>query len=163
MSLGQPWKTAADADAGASKERRYPEAPRSYTIDDYHGTRVSDPYRPLEDPDSPETRAWVEAENKLTFKFLEAIPAREMLKERLTKLWDYEKFMVPFQEGNRYFYFRNSGLQNQSVLYTADSIEGTPKVLLDPNTLSADGTVALGGLAVSDDGKLLAYALADAG
>src|SRR5438477_12385539 len=84
----------------------YPEAPRSDTVDDYHGTKVADPYRPLEDPDSAETRAWVEAENKVTFAFLEAIPARSKLKERLTRLWDYEKFGIPHKEGDRYFFSR---------------------------------------------------------
>ena len=141
----------------------YPAAPRSDVEDDYHGTRVADPFRPLEDPDSPETRAWVTAENELTFGFLAQIPAREPLKRRLTALWNYEKFSVPFQEGDRYFYSHNSGLQNQNVLFTTDSLDAEPRVLLDPNLLSKDGTVALAGLSVSHDGKLLAYALADAG
>ncbi|HMB05893.1 MAG TPA: prolyl oligopeptidase family serine peptidase [Isosphaeraceae bacterium] len=142
---------------------RYPEAPRSDTVDDYHGTRIADPYRPLEDPDSPETRAWVEAENKVTAAFLEAIPAREAIKKRLTELWNYEKFGVPDQEGGRYFYTRNSGLQNQGVLYTIPALDAEPKVLLDPNTLSSDGTVALTETSVSHDGALLAYGLAAAG
>ncbi len=141
----------------------YPRAPQAEVIEDYHGTKVADPYRPLEDPDSGPTRAWVAAENKITFGFLEGIAAREPLRERLTKLWDFEKFSPPFTEGGRYFYSRNSGLQNQSVLYTADSLSAAPRVLLDPNTLSPDGTIALAGLSVSDDGKLLAYALAEAG
>ena len=93
MSMGH-WSEAGDANG-----RRYPEAPRSDTVDDYHGTKVADPYRWLEDPDSPETRAWVEAENKVTFAFLEAIPARDAIKKRLTELWNYEKFGVPFQRG----------------------------------------------------------------
>jgi prolyl oligopeptidase len=144
--------------------RPYPEAPRSDTVDDYHGTKVADPYRPLEDPDSPGTRAWVEAENKVTFGFLGSIPARTRIKERLTKLWDYEKFGIPSQEAGRYFYSRNSGLQNQSVIYTTrDLADADSKVLLDPNTLSPDGTVALSGMDVSRDGKLMAYGLASAG
>jgi prolyl oligopeptidase len=147
----------------AAKPRAYPEAPRSDTVDDYHGTKVADPYRPLEDPDAPETRAWVEAENRVTGAFLEAIPEREAIKKRLTELWDYERFGVPWQEGGRYFYNRNSGLQNQSVLYTLPALDAEPRVLLDPNTLSADGTVALTGVSVSDDGALLAYGLAAAG
>ena len=146
-----------------STSQRYPEAPRADVVDDYHGTRVGDPYRPLEDPDAEATRAWVEAENKITFGFLETIPARGPLKDRLTRLWDFEKFTVPFTEGGRYFYTRNSGLQNQNVLFAVDTLDGTPRVLLDPNTLSADGTVALAAAAVSDDGTKLAYALADAG
>jgi len=142
---------------------RYPSAPQSDTVDDYHGTKVPDPYRPLEDPDAEVTRAWVEAENKVTFAFLEGIPARQQLRDRLTKLWDFEKFTVPFHEGGRYFYTRNSGLQNQNVVYWATSLDAEAKVLIDPNTLTADGTVALAGMSISRDGKRAAYALADAG
>jgi prolyl oligopeptidase len=152
--------SAADAQLPPSA---YPKAPRADVVEDYHGVKVADPYRPLEDPDTGPTRAWVEAENKVTFKFLEAIPARQKVKERLTKLWDFEKFTVPFVEGGRYFYGRNSGLQNQNVIYWSRSLAGPPTVLIDPNTLSADGTVALAGLSVSDDGTKAAYALADAG
>ena len=141
----------------------YPDARKAGDVDDYHGKKVPDPYRWLEDPDSPETRAWVAAENKVTFGFLGSIPAREAIKARLTKLWDYEKFGIPTVEGGRYFYSRNSGLQNQGVLYSTPTIEGEPRVLLDPNALSKDGTVALSGLSISDDGKLLAYGLAAAG
>ncbi|MBI3838877.1 MAG: S9 family peptidase, partial [Planctomycetia bacterium] len=151
------------AEVANSKKRAYPDAPQADVVEDYHGTQVADPYRPLEDPDSDQTRAWVEAENKVTFGVLEKIPARGPLKERLIRLWDYEKFTPPFIEGGRYFYSRNSGLQNQSVLYTTESFDSAPKVLLDPNMLSADGTVAVAGLAVTDDGKKLAYALAEAG
>ena len=165
MILGQPSESRdeAKADSATASERRYPEAPRSDTVDDYHGTRVADPYRPLEDPDALTTRAWIEAENRITAAFLDAVPARGAIKNRLTELWDYEKFGVPFQEGGRYFYSRNSGLQNQSVLYTATALDAEPKVLIDPNTLSADGTVALAGGAVSHDGALFAYGLAAAG
>src|SRR4029078_8009602 len=120
------------------------------------GVKVADPYRWLEDLDSPETRAWVEAENKLTFGYLESIPQRTAIKERLTKLWNYEKYGIPFKEGNRYFYTRNSGLQNQAVLYTVNLLAGEPETLLDPSTLSSEGTVALSGIAVSNDGKRLA-------
>ena len=145
------------------KPRPYPPAPTADVVDTYHGVAVRDPYRPLEDPDSPESRKWIEAQNKLTFAFLEGIPAREQIKRRLTELWDYEKLGVPFVEGGRYFYTRNTGLQNQSVLYWADDPDAAPHVLLDPNTPSADGTVALTGTNVSDDGRLLAYGLASAG
>ncbi len=141
----------------------YPTAKKVEQTDDYHGTKVADPYRWLEDSDSPDTRAWIEAENKLTFDYLSKIPQREQIKQRLTKLWNYEKYTAPFKEGGRYFYFKNNGLQNQSVLYVADSLTDSGRVLLDPNTLRADGTVALGGLAVSDNGKMLAYGLAQAG
>jgi prolyl oligopeptidase len=147
----------------AEKAWVYPDAPRSDTVDDYHGTKIADPYRPLEDPDAPTTRAWVEAENKVTFGFLEAISRREAIKARVTELWNYEKFGVPSVEGGRYFFTHNTGLQNQSVLFSARSVDGEPRELLDPNTLSADGTVALAGTSVSDDGKLLAYGLARAG
>src|SRR5262249_51990614 len=139
------------------------KARKADVTDDYHGTKVADPYRWLEDPDSPETRAWVEAENKVTFAFLDAIPARARLRKRLTRLWDYEKFGVPSQGGGRFFLSRTSGLQNQRVLHPAASLAAAPRVLLDPTPLSADGTVALGGLEPSHDGTLVAYGLASAG
>jgi prolyl oligopeptidase len=141
----------------------YPVAPRSDTIDLYHGRKVADPYRPLEDPDAQATRAWIEAENKVTFAYLEGVPERVAIRERLTALWDYEKYGVPSQEGGRYFFTHNSGLQNQSVLYTAESLGRPHRVLLDPNALSADGTVALAATAVSKDGCRLAYGIAAAG
>ena len=142
---------------------KYPSARKSDQVDDYHGVKVADPYRWLEDLDSEETRAWVEAENKLTFAYLNDIPQRTMLRERLTKLWNFEKYGVPFKEGDRYFYTRNSGLQNQSVLYTVNALDAQPQMILDPNTLSSDGTVAVSGLQVSPDGKLLAYSLSASG
>jgi prolyl oligopeptidase len=145
------------------KKNSYPVAKKIDQLDDYHGVKVADPYRWLEDLDSQDTRNWVEAENTVTFAFLESIPSRSAIKDRLTKLWNYEKYSVPFKEGNRYFYTRNSGLQNQSVLYTVTSLDGVPKEVLDPNTLSTDGTVALSGMQVSNDGKLLAYSLSASG
>jgi prolyl oligopeptidase len=145
------------------KLNNYPPARKSDQIDDYHGTKVADPYRWLEDLDSEETRNWVEAENKLSFGFLASIPARNTIKERLTKLWNYEKYGIPFKEGNRYFYTRNSGLQNQAVLYTVTGLDAQPQMVLDPNTLSADGTVAVSGMQLSPDGKLLAYSLSASG
>jgi len=145
------------------KTNTYPVARKSDQIDDYHGVKVADPYRWLEDLDSEETRTWVEAENKLSFALLEAIPARASIKERLTKLWNFEKYGVPNKEGSRYFYTRNSGLQNQSVLYSVTSLDGQPQLLLDPNTLSTDGTVALSGMQISNGGKLLAYSLSASG
>jgi len=141
----------------------YPVTAMTNVVDDYFGTKVSDPYRWLEDDNSPRTKAWVEAENKVTFGYLEEIPERWTIKERLTRLWDYERYGVPFKEGGRYFFTKNDGLQNQSVLYTMASLEAEPVVLLDPNKLSADGTVALTSYAVSDDGNLMAYGLATAG
>ena len=145
------------------KTNNYPVARKGDQVDDYHGVKVADPYRWLEDLDSEETRRWVEEENKQTFAYLAEIPARTTIKERLTKLWNFEKYGVPFKEGNRYFYSRNSGLQNQSVLYSVNSLDAEPQTLLDPNTLSTDGTVALSGTAVSNDGKLLAYSLSASG
>lgn len=142
---------------------KYPDAPKTDQVDVFHGTKVPDPYRPLENPDAPESRKWIEAENKLTFDFLKTIPERDGIKARLTALWDYEKFGVPFREKNRYFISKNSGLQNQNVLYSTTNLSEKPKELLDPNTLAKDGTVALSGVAVSDDAKLLAYGLATAG
>jgi prolyl oligopeptidase len=158
---------AQNSNTGASqqmmKTNSYPVARKSDQFDDYHGVKVADPYRWLEDLDSEETRTWVEAENKLSFAFLEAIPARASIKERLTKLWNYEKYGVPFKEGDRYFYTRNSGLQNQSVLYSVSSLDAQPQLLLDPNTLSTDGTVALSGMQISNGGRLLAYSLSASG
>lgn len=141
----------------------YPQTLKTNVVDTYHGTRVEDPYRWLEDDNAEATKAWVEAQNKVTFDYLGRIPQREGIKVRLTKLWNYERFGVPFKQGGRYFYSRNDGLQNQSVLYVADSLEAEPRVLLDPNTLSKDGTVALAGYSVSEDGRLMAYGLSASG
>ena len=141
----------------------YPKAKTVDQADDYHGVKVADPYRWLEDTDSADTREWVEAENKLTFSYLDQIPYRGPIRERLTKLWNYERFTVPQKHGGRYFYQHNNGLQNQNVLLVAESLSGEPRVLLDPNTLSSDGTVALSGTANTDDGKLLAYGTAASG
>jgi len=162
-----PLTLAQTGTAGAAqkmiKPLSYPSARKSDQVDDYHGVKVADPYRWLEDLDSEETRNWVEAENKLTFGFLNEIPARSMFKQRITQLWNYERFGVPFHEGTNYFYSRNSGLQNQAVIYTVTSLDGQPTLLLDPNTLSTDGTIALSGTAVSNDGKLMAYSLSSSG
>jgi len=142
---------------------QYPAARKSDVVDDYHGTRVADPYRWLEDPDSPESRVWIEAQNRLTAAYLAEIPARATIRERLTKLWNYPKYGAPFRKAGRYFFLKNDGLQNQSVLYKQASLEATPETLLDPNMLSEDGTVALSTLAVSDNGRLLAYGTAASG
>ena len=142
---------------------QYPETRRSDQTDTYHGTTVADPYRWLEDPNSEETKAWVEAQNEVTFGYLRQLPTVEPLKKRLTELWNYERYSVPFKRGGRYFYYKNDGLQNQAVLYTQPSLEAEPTVLLDPNTLSEDGTVALGSIAVSENGRYLAYSLSSSG
>ena len=141
----------------------YPKTKTVEQVDDYHGVKVADPYRWLEDTDSAETHDWVEAENKLTFGYLDQIPYRGAIRDRLLKLWNYERFTVPEQQRGRYFYEHNNGLQNQNVLLVAESLNAEPRVLLDPNTLSADGTVALSGTALTDDGKLLAYGTATSG
>ncbi len=141
----------------------YPPATKGSQIDNYFGTKVADPYRDLENADAPATRKWIEAENKLTFDYLAAIPERKAINDKLTALWNYEKYSVPSQEGGRYFFTKNTGLQNQSVLYSGPTLPGEAKPLLDPNTLSQDGTVALSGTDVTDDRKLIAYGLAVAG
>lgn len=132
-------------------------------VDTYFGTQVPDPYRWLEDDNSLDTKAWVEAQNKVTFNYLEQIPEREQIKARLTKLWNYEKFSTPSKHGKRYFYSYNSGLQSQSVLYVTEDPKQAGRVLLDPNTLSKDGTVALSGTSFTDDGRLMVYSISVAG
>ena len=141
----------------------YPPTRKSDQVDDYFGTKVADPYRWLEDDNSAETAAWVKAQNEVTFGFLSKIPARERLRTRLTALWNYERIGSPSREGDRYVFSKNNGLQNQSVLYKARTLDAVPEVLLDPNALSRDGTVALGGAAFSDDGAHMAYAIATSG
>ncbi|HEX2093305.1 MAG TPA: prolyl oligopeptidase family serine peptidase [Longimicrobiaceae bacterium] len=159
-----PAPAAPPATDGVPESRSvYPETRRSDQVDDYHGTRVADPYRWLEDTDSPETGAWVEAQNRVTFGYLETIPERERIRRRLTELWNYERYGVPSREGGKYFFFRNSGLQNQSVLYVQRTLDAEPRVLLDPNTLSPDGTVSLTSLSVSEDGRTLAYGTSSGG
>lgn len=141
----------------------YPVTATVDQVDVYHGIPVADPYRWLENPDSPETKAWVEAQNQVTFSYLKSIPKRESLQARLMALWNYEKYGMPFKRGSRYFYSKNNGLQNQNVLYKIETLSSEPVVLLDPNTLSTDGTVALSGIAISEDGAKLAYGLSKSG
>ena len=141
----------------------YPETRRGDQADVYHGVRVADPYRWLEDTDAPDTKAWVQAENAITSAYLASLPEREAIRRRLTKLWDYPKYSAPFKRGKRYFYYENSGLQNQSVLYVTDDPARSGRVLIDPNTLSRDGTVALSALAVSENGRLVGYGTAASG
>jgi prolyl oligopeptidase len=158
-------ETAMHSSVESPTEKRmvYPDTPRVEQVDDYHGVKVADPYRWLEDLDSEATRAWVAAQNKVTGAYLAGIPEREPIRKRLKELWNYERYGVPIERAGRYFFTRNDGLQNQNVLYRVESLEGQPKVVLDPNTLSQDGTVALTGFSVSEDGKLLAYGLSSAG
>lgn len=135
----------------------YPNTARENVVDDYHGTRVADPYRWLEDTDSPRTAAWVARQNKVTESFLETIETRQALRKRIAEVWDYERFGVPSREGDKYFFSRNDGLQNQSVVYWTNDLEAEPKVLLDPNKWSDDGTASLTATPVSRDGKYVAY------
>lgn len=160
--FGVEWMNALQA---ADPAINYPAAARGSVVEDLHGTKVPDPYRWLEMDvrESPEVKAWVEAENKITNQFLAAIPEREGIRKRLTELWDYEKYSAPFKVGGRYFYRKNNGLQSQAVLYTLDKLDGEPRVLIDPNTWSKDGTIALGNVSVSEKGQYLAYAVQEAG
>ena len=158
-----PAPAAAAACVATGPALSYPLTKKVDQQDIYHGTTIADPYRWLEDANSAETKVWVDAQNKVTQAYLGQIPERETIKQRLTKLWNYERYSVPYKEGGRYFYSRNDGLQNQAVLYTMTSLADTPRVLLDPNTLAADGTVALSGTAVSPNGKYLAYGVAASG
>ena len=147
----------------ASSSFNYPPSAKINQVDHYHGVEVADPYRWLEDPSSRSTQDWIKAQNDLTFNYLAKIPVREKIQQRLTQLWDYEKYGIPFKRGYRYFYSKNDGLQNQSILYTLTSLDGEPKVLIDPNQWSDDGTVSLSNYSVSDDGKFIAYGISSSG
>jgi prolyl oligopeptidase len=140
----------------------YPQTPKGETVDVYFDTKISDPYRWLEDDKSPETAAWVKEENKVTYDYLAKIPFRDALKTRLEKLWNYEKIGAPFKEGNFIYYYKNNGLQNQSVLYRKDA-KGKEEVFLDPNTFSKLGTTSLGGVDFSKDGSKVAYSISEGG
>lgn len=147
-----------------SKRFLYHKARRDERVEnDYHGTKISDPYVWLEDPDSEETKAFVEQQNAITMPYLAECETRENFKNRLTELWDYPKYRCPFKRGSKYFYFHNSGLQNQSVMYVQDTLDSVPEVFLDPNNLSEDGTIALVGRSFSDNGELFAFSLSHKG
>ncbi len=141
----------------------YPQARQADVVDDYHGTLVADPYRWMEAPDAAETQAWIEAQNKLTRAYLDAIPAQKKLKQRLTELWNYPRYGVPSRHGDLYYYSKNDGLQNQSVLYSVEQLREEPEVVLDPNTWSADGTIALTRLSFTEDGRYLSYGRSESG
>jgi prolyl oligopeptidase len=158
------------AGSSAFAQTAVPPAPASYPqtkkvdqVDDYFGTKVADPYRWLEDDNAADTKAWVEAQNAVTFGYLSKLPGRDALKQRLTTLWNYERYGLPRKRGSHYVFTRNDGLQNQAVYYRAASLEATPDVLLDPNTLSTDGTIAVGSTTFSDDGRYMAYSLSESG
>ncbi len=163
---------------GAMARLTYPEAPTSDQVDDYHGTRIADPYRPLEDSDAPASRAWIAAQNELTERVLAGSPARRAIGARLAELWDYPRAGAPWRRGDRWFRLRNTGLQDQDVLWVADGpggdgpgadgpgadgVGGEGRVLVDPNLLSEDGTTTLADVAVSERGDLVACATSDAG
>jgi prolyl oligopeptidase len=149
--------------AETTLELAYPAARTVDQTDDYFGTMVSDPYRWMEDVDSAELKTWIDAENELTQRYLAQVPVRDTMQRRLMELINYERYTAPARRGARYFYSHNSGLQNQNVLYWQEGLDGEPKVLLDPNTFSEDGTVAISGISITDDGLLAAYSIADAG
>ena len=149
--------------ACASETFEYPESKKLDVVDDYHGTEVADPYRWLEDPNADDTKAWVRAQNDVTFPYLKSLPGRDRIESRLTTLWDYPRYSTPAKRGGHYFYSYNDGLQNQSVLYTMQGLDDEPRVLLDPNTFSDDGTVALSSLAISNNARYIMYGKSDGG
>lgn len=142
---------------------QYPETKKGETVEDYHGTKVADPYRWLEDDNSEDTKAWVKAQNKITFDYLATIPQRDKIKKRLEELWNYPRYSSPFKKAQYYYYFKNDGLQNQSVMYRQNGLTGKPEEFLNPNTLNKEGIAALGGTSFSKTGKYFAYSIAVAG
>jgi len=148
-----------------SPRMSYPKTAKVDQVDDYHGTRVADPYRWLEEDvrESKRVEEWVEAENKVTSTYLTSLPQRKPIHNLLERLWNYEKFGTPFKAGGRYCFYKNDGLQNQYVLYTQETLDDEPRVLIDPNKWSEDGTIALAGTAFSDDGRYVAYGIQESG
>ena len=143
---------------------QYPKTFRDTTvIDNYFGKLVADPYRWLEDDNSENTKRWVKTQNRVTFDYLDQIPYRKAIEKRLTELWNYERYSTPFKKGGKYYFFKNDGLQNQSILYEQETLRAAPKLVLDPNKFSADGTTSLAGYAFSKDGSLLAYQVSEGG
>ena len=158
-----PLLTSASIAQSASAPLSYPPATRGTQTDVYHGVTIADPYRWLETTTAPETKVWIEQQNRLSESYLSAIPERAAIRNRLTQLWNYARTSAPFKEGNRYFFFQNSGLQNQSILYVQDRRTAAPRILLDPNVLSSDGTVAVSTTAASREGRYLAYTISTSG
>lgn len=146
-----------------TQQYNYPIAEKVDTVDTYFGQQVADPYRWLEDDNSEQTAQWVAAENKITHEYLSKIPFREDLEDRLSEIWNYPKYGVPFKKGDNYFFFKNDGIQNQSVMYITNNLDDEAEVLLDPNKLAEDGTIALAGMGMSKDGKFMAYSTASGG
>ena len=162
LTIGLLW-SCQTSNQTADVNLNYPETQKIDTVENYFGTEVSDPYRWLEDDNSEETAEWVTAQNDVTFSYLDNIDFRDVVKARLTALEDYEKISAPFKRGDNYYFYKNDGLQNQSVLYRQASFDDEPEVFLDPNTFSDDGTTALGGLSFSSDKKYVAYAISEGG
>ncbi|MGH9408368.1 MAG: prolyl oligopeptidase family serine peptidase [Vicinamibacterales bacterium] len=154
---------AAATPSMQTQHLKYPVAAKGSVVDNYHGTKVADPYRWMEDLDSREVADWVNAENAVTFGYLGSLSIRDRLKARISQLWDYPKTDVPFIEGGKIWYRKNSGLQKQAPLYVRDSLNGAPRLVIDPNTISSNGTVALEETVISPDGKLMAYGLSEGG
>src|SRR5688572_17689162 len=146
-----------------SNSLRYPDTPRGEVSDDYHGAKIADPYRWLEQSDSTATREWVRAENAVTLPYLQALPQRAWFSQRLKALWTYERFGLPHREAGKYFYMRNDGTQDQSVLYVGEALDAPPRVMFDPNLTRDDATIALSGWRPSPKATLLAYGVSDAG
>src|SRR5215213_10175255 len=148
-----------------STKMKYPDSRRVDHVDEYFGVKVPDPYRWLEADvrESTEVAEWVKKQNDVARKYLDAIPQRDAIEKRLTELWNYERYSAPVQEGGKYFFMKNDGLQNQPVLYIADSYKSNGRMLVDPNTWSKDGTIAMSAFSPSEDGRLLAYARSEAG
>jgi len=166
LSVASPIRLAQaqkNGDGGASSPIKYPETKTVETVDDYFGTKVADPYRWLENNDSPEVAAWVEAQNKVTFAYLDQIPFRSAVKDRLTKLFNYPKYSSPSRRGEQFLFSKNDGLQNQSVFYIQKGLNGTAELLLDPNKFSADGTSRLGAFSWSKSGKYIGYGISKGG
>jgi prolyl oligopeptidase len=149
--------------AGPDLPLDYPDTRRVEHTDDYFGTAVADPYRWMEDLEAPELAEWVESENRISVPFLEEMPDHTGIQDRLTELWNYERFGIPSKEGGLYFFTRNDGLQDQDVLWVAENLEGEARVLIDPNGFSEDATIALAGWSVSPDGRFIAYSTSDGG
>ena len=141
----------------------YPVTPKVDQVDNYHGTLVADPYRWLEEENNPKTRQWIQEQNKLTFDYLSSLPTRDAIRDRMTELWNYPRLFSPFKTQGKYFFFKNEGLQNQPIFYCQKSPEATPEIVLDPNTFSDDGTIALTFGIVSQDAQYFGYGTADAG
>jgi prolyl oligopeptidase len=146
-----------------AKNYEYPDAPKGNQVDDYHGTKIADPYRWLENSDSPETVGWIKKENAISLPYLEKLPSRPDFQERITKLLKFERYSSPYWEGGRYIYEKNDGLQNQDVIYTVKELTDAPQVVLDPNKLATDGTISVSVTALSSDGRFFAYGLESSG